>query len=967
MDVAIHEYDQSIWDFITLRMDASKTVSAEHPSERDELMDWLSISDSYWLVEGQLAKSLEERAPGTSTWAHSAAQFKQWRTSEIGRKETVLWICADPGFGKSTLAATFIRNLKIRYPESSVAYFFCRRGTQHLYKARDVVRTLAYQCTVRGAEARSGLAKVKDRGNFNPEAEVLIKLLVEQLLRDPLKEVSRDIYIVLDGLDELGRGLEGPVDEARNDLIRLLGDLVYNRTADLKSGQTARVRLLLLSRADVPELIPGSIRWDLRPIDNADDIKLYVEQELEYTNETGSDFERMGRNPFDFFLEHAKGNFLWVTTFLKTLHNEKFVDSFIERLGQFSAFGDVEDLWVDVLKRIPPDDASTVAQILKWLAVAERELEVAELRKAVEYEMKGRRFRERQFSMLLTVQCASVLRHTSASGDLFSSEDNINLIHETLLSFLLESKKCPNPFPIDKQTAHCDVATICTKVLSSSTDSDELYEYASRYYDDHVAGSSVSEERSALLLANLHCMFSSDALVKWLQTELPFYAWRVNYDLKDVDDFEDVDNITIGKGILKRVTGWIRRSKEAETSETSETSTEPEGVTGLKDALEWRDAIVGSSDIQGLGEFYGKAAGKLWIMNDFEENYNASVGAFRISLKYYFKAPGRLTDETANETGVREKLKDLIATKFESLIIWATDEKIENPRPKSLGIAYATLRRWNEAKAYFDQVEECNSSWWEVVGNAQLEQGDQQGAVNAFENAYQKNASSELLVKLGRLYNSNGDYQKTVDAFEKIGMTKLASESWELLGYAFKMAGDLEHAEMAYEKVVEDNPTFKSWVALWELYESFKKKDKAENALERAIEFCEAHLGGWELLRPGESGIQVISHSFVYCDGCYTTIRGFRYKCSACDDFDFCQDCINKQKEGNTNGDIDEEVVEIRHDSQSTPHKFLRIPGKKWMAKFFNSEGSTPASPNVEPEKIGSASREGSRPTEDVT
>jgi hypothetical protein len=33
----------------------------------------------------------------------------------------------------------------------------------------------------------------------------------------------------------------------------------------------------------------------------------------------------------------------------------------------------------------------------------------------------------------------------------------------------------------------------------------------------------------------------------------------------------------------------------------------------------------------------------------------------------------------------------------------------------------------------------------------------------------------------------------------------------------------------------------------------------------------------------------------VICDGCECSIHGYRFTCSNCDDFDFCQECENKK------------------------------------------------------------------------
>lgn len=65
-----------------------------------------------------------------------------------------------------------------------------------------------------------------------------------------------------------------------------------------------------------------------------------------------------------------------------------------------------------------------------------------------------------------------------------------------------------------------------------------------------------------------------------------------------------------------------------------------------------------------------------------------------------------------------------------------------------------------------------------------------------------------------------------------------------------------------------------------------------------------------------EDEIKPVVHKGFNCDGCAKKdIEGIRYKCSVCEDFDFCEECENTKEH---------------------PHSFLKIrnPGKAPLALF---------------------------------
>lgn len=170
--------------------------------EEEEFLKWLS--PSYWLVEAQLHSVRQQRGENTLKWARDMEEFRDWRLArldDVSSLDRILWIRGPLGIGKSTMAGYFIDLLKRHYPSSIVAYFFCRSNQAGLTKARDIVRTLAYQCNADYDRARSMLESLRKK-KFPIEDELGLSFLFEKLLSEPLGTTQKDTFIVLDGLDE---------------------------------------------------------------------------------------------------------------------------------------------------------------------------------------------------------------------------------------------------------------------------------------------------------------------------------------------------------------------------------------------------------------------------------------------------------------------------------------------------------------------------------------------------------------------------------------------------------------------------------------------------------------------------------------------------------------------------------------------------------------------------------------------
>jgi hypothetical protein len=211
-------------------------------------------------VEGQLQAVNHSRYEGTLSWVFKMPELKTWLTSQPNSYERILWIRGGPGVGKSFMAGFLIETLK--KSNSVVMYFFCKRGEAKLTDVRDILRTLAYKCIQSSHQARTVL-EVLMKEQFPATTNVPIPLLFTKLIDEPLKYITQDIYIILDGLDEADSSTMDPKEMIPEIevLIKCLGSL--------KSG-----RILFISRPDVPiqEAIPKLLTKLISDRDNSLDI-----------------------------------------------------------------------------------------------------------------------------------------------------------------------------------------------------------------------------------------------------------------------------------------------------------------------------------------------------------------------------------------------------------------------------------------------------------------------------------------------------------------------------------------------------------------------------------------------------------------------------------------------------------------------------------------------------------------------
>ncbi len=193
--------------------------------EIDELYRWLKPLEATaymiaaeagfegrgWLLDGFGLGGAETTPDGEE----EVGEIERWRTS--GAPQRVYWLAAEPGWGKSAVAARLAHAGRARV----MAVHFCRHEMPSSRDARQVVRTIAFQMASQLGEYRSLLITLARKGlpldTLNPIE------LFNELMANPLAGVigggrgPHDRHlIVLDALDET-------LDSAgRSDLLNLV-------------------------------------------------------------------------------------------------------------------------------------------------------------------------------------------------------------------------------------------------------------------------------------------------------------------------------------------------------------------------------------------------------------------------------------------------------------------------------------------------------------------------------------------------------------------------------------------------------------------------------------------------------------------------------------------------------------------------------------------------------------------------
>ncbi|SPO05535.1 uncharacterized protein DNG_08222 [Cephalotrichum gorgonifer] len=141
------------------------------------------------------------RTPGTGDWFVKDPNLQDW----VDGLFPFLWVCGNPGTGKSYLASRLISHVEeiLSQPDTpldSLAYFFFRENNPETRSVNQALRDIAYQLSEDdGFYGNEILRKLGSRDDIKTISSAFRALISTPCTTDTRK---RTIYIFLDGIDE---------------------------------------------------------------------------------------------------------------------------------------------------------------------------------------------------------------------------------------------------------------------------------------------------------------------------------------------------------------------------------------------------------------------------------------------------------------------------------------------------------------------------------------------------------------------------------------------------------------------------------------------------------------------------------------------------------------------------------------------------------------------------------------------
>ena len=407
--------------------------------ERDRYQDQLQVLQEclnvFEVPEDDLRNLQDAQLEGSCQWLTRKQEFLAWRDSHP-ESLPYYWLSAQPGTGKSVMAAHVIQNLESI--NANCSYHFFKHNDARLASLSQCLRSLAYQMALGDASIRGELLIMKDHGvRFDQENETVVwrKIFLGGVFQVSLNQPH---FWVIDALDESA---------SQNSILSMLKQIPGN--FPLRVFMTSRPTNDVAKRFS--SLSALTYADEITANDTRDDIELYLR--LNLTNLPLHD-TAASRKITDAVLQKSCGSFLWVALVVEEMQSA-FSEADMQRVLE-EVPGGMGPLYERALASISNTKRSkhVIRAILQWTVCAIRPLTVEELADALQLDIGEKGLALDNF---IKTNCGQLV-HVDRSG-------RVSLLHETVRAFLLRTE-LESEFAVDKRDGHGRLVDVCLRLLN---------------------------------------------------------------------------------------------------------------------------------------------------------------------------------------------------------------------------------------------------------------------------------------------------------------------------------------------------------------------------------------------------------------------------------------------------------------------------------------------------------------------
>ncbi|PTB65785.1 hypothetical protein BBK36DRAFT_1141724 [Trichoderma citrinoviride] len=312
------------------------------------------------------------RVQGTGDWLLEDEGLKSWLRGETRH----LWMCGNPGTGKSFLTSRLITWGLENLPH--LGYFFFSANDPETRSVLQALRDVAYQLSETDAFYAEKLAKQLHSGDdIKTVPSAFRRLFVQPFLDDARDEPS---YVFLDGIDEA----------EQSDIEQLLSLL-----APEDESEPTKVQFALTGRTYLADIVSFALDPNavgqvfttvyVTPDRIADDVSAFISEGVRHSRILSRSPEDFKQEVIESMKKQVDGLFILAKFMLNEINQKRHPSSILKSLKSFpkEINGMLNETLANLSVTISEEDARDLNEMLQWVSCAEESLTLEQLEAAL--------------------------------------------------------------------------------------------------------------------------------------------------------------------------------------------------------------------------------------------------------------------------------------------------------------------------------------------------------------------------------------------------------------------------------------------------------------------------------------------------------------------------------------------------------------------------------------------------------